>query len=137
MKEGPYPNRLAEVMRARGLTDPELARELGISKQQIFNLRRGHRKLTVEWAKRLAPPLGMSWQELITGAPSASFDQARADLLAAYDAMDDEQRRALLAMAQIVVRPQPTEEATSSPLPKLRAAGCIVPVTRVGRAGKT
>jgi plasmid maintenance system antidote protein VapI len=123
MTEGPYPNHLAEVMRTKGLTDPALARKLDISKQQIFNLRWGHRKLTVEWAKRLAPHLGVSWERLITGATTPA-DQERADLLAAYEAMDDEQRRALLVVVKgMLPRPKPDDPnpASSPPTPKERA----------------
>lgn len=100
MTDGPYQNYLAEFMRESGLNDPKLADRLEISKQQVFNLRRGHRKLTVEWAKRIAPHLGVSWQELITGSPDPWRKQARIDLLAAFDAMNDERRRALLATAK-------------------------------------
>ncbi len=124
MIEGPYPNHLAEFMRASRLTDPSLARLLGISKQQVFNLRRGHRKLTVEWAQRLAPHLGVSWQELITGPPTAPIDQMRADWMAAYDAMSDEQRRAALVMFKVMVPVEkPDEKPPPDQRPKRRANG--------------
>jgi HTH-type transcriptional regulator, competence development regulator len=97
MSDGPYPNHLGQFMRAAGLTDPGLGKAIGVSKQQIFNLRRGHRKLTVEWAKRVAPHLKVSWQELITGSAPKTPDPARADLLAVIDAMSDTQCQALLA----------------------------------------
>jgi plasmid maintenance system antidote protein VapI len=116
-------------MHARGLTDPGLARKLGISKQQIFNLRRGHRKLTVEWAKRIAPHLDVSWQELITGPPSPPADQTLAELRAAIEAMDEEQRQVLLMMAKVMARRDKPPEATPDPPPKPkphRTAACIV-----------
>lgn len=61
----PHPTRLAECMKAAGLNDPQLAKATGTTKQQIFKLRRGERKMTVEWARRLAPRLGVSWQDVI------------------------------------------------------------------------
>lgn len=123
MSEGPYPNHLADLMREKGLTDPALAKKLAISKQQIFNLRHGHRKLTVEWARRLAPHLGVSWQRLITGAATA-VDQARVDLLEAYDAMNDEQRGALLVMVKGMLprtKPEDPNPVSPPPQPKERA----------------
>jgi plasmid maintenance system antidote protein VapI len=123
MSEGPYPNHLAELMREKGLTDPQLAKKLEISKQQIFNLRHGHRKLTVEWARRLAPHLGVSWERLITGAATVG-DQARADLLAAYDAMNEEQRAALLVMVRGMLpqtRPEDPNPTAPPPQPEGRA----------------
>jgi hypothetical protein len=106
MTEGPYSNHLARFMRERRLTDPGLARLLKpeISKQQIFNLRKGHRKLTVEWAKRLAPHLEVPWQELITGSPGEPADEGRAFLLSAFDLMDPNDRETLLRVAQSMAR---------------------------------
>lgn len=120
MTEGPYPNHLAYFMAAKGLTDPGLARLLKpeVSKQQIFNLRHGHRKLTVEWARRLAPHLDVSWERLITGT-ATPVDQARADLLAAFDAMDDEQQGALLVMVKgMLPRAKPDDPAPATPPPQ-------------------
>lgn len=64
---GPFSNKLSFFMEKAGVNDPQLAGAVGASKQQIFNLRHGARKLTVEWAKRLAPHLGISWETLVTG----------------------------------------------------------------------
>lgn len=123
MKNGPYPNYLAELMRSNGLTDRALADKLGVSKQQIFNLRRWHRKLTVEWAKRLAPHLGVSWERLITGLPAPS-DEARAQWLALYDALDEEQRRAILVVVGWMVR-RDNPPATEPTTPHLSTVGTV------------
>ncbi len=124
MTDGPYRNHLAEFMQAAGLTDPALAQALGITKQQIFNLRRGHRKLTVEWAKRLAPHLNVSWQQLITGSPPVADDPTLTDLVAVYETMNHEQRQALLTVAKVMSPPQTTAHPTPGPAPppKRRAA---------------
>lgn len=116
MTEGPYPNHLGRFMRERGLTDPALARSLEISKQQIFNLRKGHRKLTVQWAQRIAPYLNLSWQELITGSAASSFDHAVGDLLAAYSSMDRHDQETLLRVAERMRRDDdPAPEAPANP----------------------
>jgi hypothetical protein len=98
-------------MREKGLTDPALARSLDMSKQQIFNLRKGHRKLTVEWAKRIAPHLQVPWQELITGSPTPPLDQAGADLLAAFYSMDRRDRETLLRVADRMRREDGPDDA--------------------------
>jgi transcriptional regulator with XRE-family HTH domain len=123
MTEGPYPNHLARFMRAKGLTDPDLARPLEITKQQIFNLRKGHRKLTVEWARRLAPHLGVSWQELITGAPAPPDDPNLATILASYAVLDERKRETLALVAQGLLPLGPPAEppAKPRPLPKERS----------------
>lgn len=92
-------------------TDPELADAAGTTKQQIHKLRHGERKLTVQWAKRLAPILGFTWQELIEG-PSEAADPRRAALLAAYDSLDPRDRETLLRVAESLRR----DDSPSAPL---------------------
>ncbi|MFT8491041.1 XRE family transcriptional regulator [Gluconobacter oxydans] len=62
-----HPTRLADFMARARLTDPELGRRADTSKQQIFKLRKGERKMSREWAERLAPHLGVTWPELMEG----------------------------------------------------------------------
>ncbi|MEJ0015681.1 MAG: helix-turn-helix transcriptional regulator [Acetobacteraceae bacterium] len=105
MAKVPYPNRLAEWMAAAGLTDPALAELAGTSKQQIFKLRRGERKLTVEWAHRLAPHLGIGWQDLVEADPTTT--PGRNELFAAFEALDDDGRRLLLEVARSLAATHP------------------------------
>jgi transcriptional regulator with XRE-family HTH domain len=125
-----YTTHLDRLMTALGIPNHELAAKAGTSRQAIYKLRKGITRMLPDWAKRLAPHLGVPWQELVDGAPSAD-DQARADLLAAYDVMNDEQRRALLVMAKAVVRSDPPEEPVPAPHPKRRATACVGPVPLV------
>lgn len=62
---GPYPNRLGDFMRARGMNDPQLAELEHTTKQQINKLRRGERQLTARWARRLATHLQADWKDLM------------------------------------------------------------------------
>lgn len=116
----PYPNGLAACMARKGINDPQLADAAGTTKQQIHKLRHGERKLTVQWAKRLAPHLNASWQELVDSAPSPA-DVERAELWAAFEMMNAEERRALLTMAKAVVRWEEPPEPQPAPRPKERA----------------
>jgi transcriptional regulator with XRE-family HTH domain len=122
----PYPNRLAEHMKAAKMTDPRLADLAGTSKQQVFKLRRGERKLTVQWAQRLAPHLNVAWLDLIEGQQLPP-DQPKADLLAAWETMDGEQRNALLVVAKAMIPRERVEEAATA----RRTAPCLVPATRM------
>lgn len=125
----PYPNGLAECMARAGIKDPALAVLAGTTKQQIHKLRHGERKLTVQWAKILAPHLECSWQELIEG-PTSPADIERADLVAMFEAMDARDRQTLLRVARSM-QTDPAPNGESSPRPKQQATGCIVPVTRL------
>ena len=128
-----YDTYLDRLMAERGLENHELAAKAETSRQAIYKLRRGLTRMLPDWAKRLAGPLGVSWQELVEGMPT-SADQDRAELLAAYEAMDEEQRRALLAMAKVIVRQETAPERRRPPSRKRRAAACVVSLP--GNAGR-
>lgn len=53
-------NRLRELREAAGLSRSALATAASTSQQQIARLESGERKLTTQWAERLAPHLGVS-----------------------------------------------------------------------------
>ena len=106
-------------MARAGFTDPKLADAASTTKQQIHKLRHGERKLTVQWAKRLAPILGSTWQELIEG-PLEPADPLRASLLAAYDSLDPRDRETLLRVAESLRRddsPAPPPKPEERPPP--------------------
>lgn len=117
-------------MARAGVTDPKLADAAGTTKQQIHKLRHGERKLTVQWAKRLAPLLGCTWQELIEG-PSEPADPRRASLLAAYDSLDTRDRETLVRVAESLRRddppatPNPPRERAPPPRPRLGGSVAI------------
>ncbi|WP_412057956.1 helix-turn-helix domain-containing protein [Bartonella sp. DGB2] len=65
-----------------GLTLAELAKRAGTSQPQIFRLERGQRKLTKEWAIRLAPHLEVTPQQLLfPNSSSGSLDDQIKELL--------------------------------------------------------
>lgn len=53
--KGKYPNNLRKVMEAAGVRAAELARSADTAPQNIQRLADGERKLTREWAEKLAP----------------------------------------------------------------------------------
>ena len=48
-----------------GISKSELARRVGVTRQQLGRLEDGHRKLTTEWAAKIAPLLNCTPQELL------------------------------------------------------------------------
>lgn len=117
-------------MKAAGMTDPRLAELAGTTKQQIFKLRRGERKLTVQWAQRLASHLDTVWFDLIAGE-RPSPDLPRVELLAAYDAMSSDQRHALVALVRTMVTQEALEKRIVDPIQRRRSAPCLVPDSRM------
>lgn len=62
---------LREIRERRGMSQPALARLAGTSQQQIDRLEKGQRGLTLAWARRLAPLLGVAPREL---QPAEGYD---------------------------------------------------------------
>ena len=56
----PFSRRLRELRRAAGLTQAELVKRSGVSKQAVSNLELGNREPTWETVRRLARALGVS-----------------------------------------------------------------------------
>lgn len=67
-------NRVKERRKAMGLTQPELARLVGTTKNQITKLESGDRRLSDHWAERLAPFLGCQPYELFMSPGSDAND---------------------------------------------------------------
>ncbi|TXH32082.1 MAG: hypothetical protein E6Q98_25860 [Rhodospirillaceae bacterium] len=65
MKKPKYPNGLREAMEKAGKGPTELADRLDTNKQNITRWSNGDRKLTVEWAKKLAPLLDTTADKLL------------------------------------------------------------------------
>lgn len=65
MKKIKYPNGLRVAMEKAGKGPSELADRLNTNKQNITRWSNGDRKLTVEWAKKLAPLLGTTADVLL------------------------------------------------------------------------
>jgi hypothetical protein len=93
------------MARAR-INGPQLAVAAGTTRQQIHKLRHGNQKLTVQWAKRLAPHINSTWQELVEG-PSGDQAHLRGEevspereLLEAFWSADRRGRELLLHLAR-------------------------------------
>lgn len=77
----------------------------------------------MQWAKRLAPHLGVPWQEIVDASPGPPTDQTLSALLTAYEAMGDAQRQVLLQVAEMMAPQQtPDEKPPPDPRPKRRPA---------------
>ena len=98
-----YDTYLDRVMAERGLENHQLAASAGSSRQAIYKLRKGLTRMLPHWAKRLAPHLGLEWQELVEVKP-APVDAERDNLMATYAAMNAAQRQALIAVANVIAQ---------------------------------
>jgi transcriptional regulator with XRE-family HTH domain len=76
-------NRIKELREARGLTLQQVADDAGTSLQQIQRLENGHRRLTDEWMRRIAPVLGVHPAALLLEFPTQkhSFKEGIDDVL--------------------------------------------------------
>lgn len=65
-------NRIKELRKAAGLTQPQLAELAGTTKNQLVKLESSDRRLSDHWAERLAPHLNVKPYELFMSAESAA-----------------------------------------------------------------
>jgi transcriptional regulator with XRE-family HTH domain len=63
-------NRIAEIRKARGMTQQELADAVGAHWITISKLERGRIRLTTDWLGKLARPLGVHARDLLPGTSS-------------------------------------------------------------------
>jgi transcriptional regulator with XRE-family HTH domain len=83
------PNRIQELLDARGMKQAELARMANVTVSALNKVVKGTRGLDQEWMRRLAPHLGVSPAELLPleDNPLILSEEER-ELLARYRAAD-------------------------------------------------
>lgn len=84
---------LRDARIAKGLTQTGLAKLAGTSQPQIKRLEKGDRKLTREWAERLAPFLDVTPAELVFDAVRTARGKAQS----AFPPLDPELQKAWVA----------------------------------------
>lgn len=65
-------NMIRSLREKLDISQEKLAARVGTSQPQIKRLEAGERKLTKEWAERIAPHLGVNPEELLFGVPSSA-----------------------------------------------------------------
>jgi DNA-binding XRE family transcriptional regulator len=98
------------LMTASGLENHELAAKVGTGRQTIWKLRNGYTRMLPDWARRIAPHLGVSWHELVDGAPREStVPAAERELLHAFRSTDAQGREMMLRLARSLEHYAPTQ----------------------------
>ena len=69
------PNRIREHRQAKGWAQDRLAAEVGCSKNQISDLERGNRGLTVQWMKVISSALGLRAGDLLCSSDNPFHPQ--------------------------------------------------------------
>lgn len=105
MARSVYPNSLGVYMKMASINDPRLAELVESNKQQIFKLRHGERKLTVQWAMRIAPHLGVPWEALLQD-PAQTSDPRRGEILANFDSADERGRDIIHTISRRLAAPE-------------------------------
>lgn len=84
------PNRIKELREDRGLSQEQLAQRAipKTTKAQISKLERDERKLTVTWARRLAPALECHWAELF----NEGLTRDESEMVEAYRGLSEDRR---------------------------------------------
>lgn len=89
--------------KSAGRTQENLAEALLVSVGYISQLERGVTKISLDTLSNIAAFLDCDLTSLLTGVSPQRGDYLYAEFSAAYNAMDDEKRRLLLAIAQCIL----------------------------------
>ena len=94
-------NRIRELRKARGVSQAELGRMIGMHQTMVGNIENGNRSLTVEWARRFAKALSVSVADLLTedDNPGRLRDD-EAELLKAYRGASADQKGNIQRVAE-------------------------------------
>lgn len=127
----------------RGMTQAALAAALDVVRSHVTNVENGKDKLSLEKLEIVAAETNTTVAWLIGEDLVAKPGYGHADLIAAYNALDEEHRHALLTMAKGLARSgvatQPTapkkrtksrKAATIVATAKRKRAACIIPIER-------
>jgi hypothetical protein len=99
---------LDRLMNGLGLDNHVLAARAGASRQTIWKLRNGYTRILPNWARRIAPHLGVPWHQLVDGTVSAPVGAtSESELLVAFRSTDDQGREMLLRFARSLDRYAP------------------------------
>ena len=89
-------DRLSRLRRARGWTQRELARRLGVRAAEISKLEKGIRRPRVELVPRLAEMFGVSSDYLLTGRSFGQRDLRLRERIEALEILPEPQRNHLV-----------------------------------------
>ena len=113
--------RIRDARIRKGLTQADLAAAIGVSRAHLTNVEGGNGGLALDKLSILAREIGATVAWLICEVQdSSSPSDTKRELLALVDAMNEEQRRALLSVAKIM---KPDEKPPPDQRPKRRANG--------------
>ncbi len=94
-------NFISHYRHLRDLTQEALAESIGTSQTQIMRLETGMRKLTMEWAEKLATPLLCAPVDLFFGPDQELNDEDR-KALATFRKLPPDERNNFLVMMEAV-----------------------------------
>jgi transcriptional regulator with XRE-family HTH domain len=110
------PNRLRELREALGMSQQELADEVGCSKMQISTLERGRPSLDIAWMQRLAPILRVEPGDLLNPGDNskAARDAEELRLIQLARRMPQSVREKFLGVGEALAGDYPAEEPAAT-----------------------
>lgn len=92
--------KISEIRKAKGVTQAELARMVGISSPYLHQLEKGLRKITMERQKEIADALGVDPQDLVD---FSSTEEEVERIMEAFDRASTSDRAMILSWAQAIL----------------------------------
>lgn len=98
------PNRIRELRMQAKLSQQALGDAIGVSKVTISDLERGTMHLTVDYMRRLAPPLNVDPADILSRSDNPlSLTPTERDLLERFRSADEQQQDQLHRVAEALI----------------------------------
>ncbi len=111
---GKIGDRIAYLRKARGLSQTELAKAVGASREAIGKYERNEAMPSVETARRIASVFGVTLDHLVDEGATASFDGQMVKRLNRIQELDEKDREHLFALMDAFLRDAGARKAYSS-----------------------
>lgn len=99
-----FPNRIRELRLAKGWSQDTLAAAVGCVKNQISDLERGNRGLTLDWMRKVATALGVAPAELMTPNDNPLLlSDAERELIERFRSATPEQQENLARVTEALI----------------------------------
>lgn len=92
--------RISEIRKAKGISQGDLAKKVGISGPYLHQLEKGIRKITMERQKEIADALGVDPRDLVD---FSSSEEQVDQIMEAFDRASPADRAMILSWAQTIL----------------------------------
>lgn len=106
-------NQMTRLRKLKGLSQTDLAKEVGCSREIISKYEKDNVMPSIEMAKKIADAFGVSLDYLVGEGQNASFDKKTVQRMQEIESMEPDFKERLFSIIDSVIRDYKTQKAYS------------------------